>query len=586
MAQPKKITGVIGIIVSLLFVGMLTLLATSTNSRNALYSFGTSVSTLLSAPGIDTGNELESPTLTTITTPSSMVISSPSTTTTIKVDPVSTSYPNFVLIVADDLGWNAIGYNDNELEFATPILTSLANKGIIMGNFYAQEVCSPSRASLLTGRYPLSSGMQYGMVAATAEWGLSLDEVLLSEVLQNEGYATHMLGKWHLGYFSPLFLPTARGFDDYLGYVNGENYYWSKRSPDYPQMIDLLESDTDCYRGYNDSDMHDYSTTFYTNKALSIIDDHPAEDPLFLYIAYQAVHDPFVDKGKFSNGMPDSMIDDDVLKTIHTTINGRQRQEYIKSLYILDKSVGQIYDKLEEKGLIDNTYTIFMSDNGGCFYGGGKNGPLRGSKGALFEGGIKVDSFIYSSKLMSGGSVYTGLMHISDWFPTILALAGIVYEADADHPLDGVNQIDGWLEKSTPRDSILYNMYVALTDYDFDIWYNGSFAVRDSRFKLMHTYNDTDYGAWYSPDTLIDTDEDLDSDSRCAQQFVTGDFMVFFALIFYRIYFISKILINFFFISFNQYFINSIYLLSTGCLTCKRIRMRLITCMTPSSTRT
>lgn len=338
-----------------------------------------------------------------------------------------TSRPNFIILVADDLGWNSIGYTDNELEFATPTLTKLAKSGLIMGNYYAQEVCSPSRAALLTGRYPLSAGMQYGMVAATAEWGLPLDEITLAEVLQDEGYKTHMLGKWHLGYFSPLFLPTARGFDDYIGYVNGENYYWSKRSPDYPEFVDFMESDKDCYRPYSGDDIHDYSTTFYTNKALSIIDEHSASDPLLLVVAYQAVHDPFVDTGKFANGMPDSYLDADTLKTIHTTIHGRQRQEYVKSLVLLDASVGQIVDKLEERGLMDNSYVIFMSDNGGCFHGGGKNGPLRGSKGSLFEGGIKVDSFIYSPMLKSSGTVYTGLMHVSDWFPTILALAGINY---------------------------------------------------------------------------------------------------------------------------------------------------------------
>jgi len=512
-AGPSRLTATIGLVVSFIFVGAVFLVATADSSKSYSYSkLGNSIETLFGQPGT---LDASGPSTTT------GVVGTSTTTTTVVT---TTTKPNFVLIVADDLGWNSLGYNDQDLEFATPILTKLAKSGITMGNFYAQEVCSPSRASLLTGRYPLSTGMQYGMVAATAEWGLPLDEITLAEVLQDEHYSTHMLGKWHLGYFSPLFIPTARGFDDFTGYFNGENYYWSKRSPDYPEFTDFVESDKDCYRPYNGSDKHTYSTTFYTDKALEIIEQHPVTDPLFLYMAYQAVHDPFVDTGKFKNGMPDSMLDADVLSTIHTTIKGRQRQEYIKSLYILDKSVGYIYEKLVAKDMMDNTYIIFMSDNGGCFYGGGKNGPLRGSKGSLFEGGIKVDSFIYSPKLMNTGVVYTGLMHVSDWFPTILALGGITYEADEDHALDGVNQIDGWLGASTPRDSMLYNMYVHLTDYSFNIWYNGSFAVRDARFKLMHTYNDTDYGAWYQPETEIETDEDLDDDNRCAQQFLTGDF--------------------------------------------------------------
>jgi len=513
---PSRVVATIGLVVSAVFVGLILLVAVTNGGRDmsALTSFGASVSSIMSA--------LQSPSQDTFTLQDpTQDVTIVTTTTTVSTG----QYPNFVVIVADDLGWNALSYNDEDISFATPTLSGLASKGIIMGNYYAQEVCSPSRASLLTGRYPLSVGMQYGMVAATAEWGLDLDEVTIAEVLSDNGYKTHMLGKWHLGYFSPLFLPTARGFDDYIGYVNGENYYWSKRSTDYPEFVDFMEADKDCYKPYNGSDMHDYSTTFYTNHAIQIIEDHPTDDPLFLYLAYQAVHDPFVDTGKFRNGMPDSLMDADVLSQIHSNIVGTQRKEYIKSLYQMDTHVGYIYDKLVEKDMMDNTYIIFMSDNGGCFYGGGKNGPLRGSKGSLFEGGIKVDSFIYSPKLKSGGSTYDGLMHVSDWFPTMLALAGITYTPDSEHSLDGVNQVDGWLNVRTPRDTLLYNYYTALTDYySFNIWYNGSFAVRDERFKLMHTYDDSLYGAWYNPTDIVDTDEELTEDNRCAQQFLSGDF--------------------------------------------------------------
>jgi arylsulfatase A-like enzyme len=436
--------------------------------------------------------------------------------------------PNIIIILADDLSWNSIGYTSNDMEVITPYLTNLAKNGIIMNNFYAQEVCTPSRASLLTGRYPLSMGMQYGMIMANAEWGMPLDEITLAEVLKENSYSTHMLGKWHLGYFSPLFLPTSRGFDSWTGYSNGETYYWSKKSPDYPKHNDLLQSNTSCYTPYNEEDKHDYSTTFYTNKAINIIKNHNSNDniPLFLYLAYQSVHDPFDDYGNYEKGIPDSYFDDNlsILTTIRKNIVGKIRQEYVKSLYLLDKGVGQIYDTLNDKGILDNTYIIFMSDNGGCWYGGGRNGPLRGSKGSLFEGGIKVTSFIYGSNLKQKGITYDGLMHISDWFPTILALANIDYTPDDDFSLDGVNQIDGWSGKSIPRTSMLYNMYIKLTDYNFNIWTNGSFAVRDDKYKLMHTYDDHSYGAWFDIDTEVLDDDELDSGDRCAQQFVTGSF--------------------------------------------------------------
>ena len=433
--------------------------------------------------------------------------------------------PHIILIVADDLAWNSIGYSSDSMAFVTPSLTALAQKGIVMENFYAQEVCSPSRGSLLTGRYPLSIGMQYGMVAANAEWGMPLDETTIAEVLGNNGYSTHMLGKWHLGYFSPRFLPTARGFDTWTGYANGENYYWSKKNPDYPEHVDFITSNTSCYMPYDGDDIHDYSTYVYTNKAVDIINAHDASaSSLFLYLAYQAVHDPFVDYGKHSDGIPDSYIDADILSQIQKTVTGVTRQEYVKSLYLLDKGVGEIVNALETADILDNTYIIFMSDNGGCWYGGGRNGPLRGAKGALFEGGIKVDSFIYSPLLSNGGTTYTGLMHISDWFPTIMALAQITYTPSSGYELDGVNQVDGWTGKKIPRSTMLYNMYTNISDYNFNIWTNGSFAVRDGRYKLMHTYDDKDYGNWYSVEDEIENDDDLDSGDKCAQQFVKGKF--------------------------------------------------------------
>lgn len=436
--------------------------------------------------------------------------------------------PHVIMIVADDLAWNSIGYSSDELAFVTSQLTALAQSGIIMDNFYAQEVCSPSRGSLLTGRYPLSIGMQYGMVAANAEWGMPLDETTLAEVLSDGGYNTHMLGKWHLGYFSPKFLPTARGFDSWTGYANGENYYWSKKNPDYPQHSDFISSNTTCYSPYSESDKHDYSTVFYTNKAVEIIQNNGADSPLFLYVAYQAVHDPFIDYGKYDTGIPDSYFEDSILEEIQASIVGKTRQEYAKALYLLDKGVGQIVDALDSAGMLDNSYLIFMSDNGGCMYGGGKNGPLRGSKGALFEGGIKVDSFIYSPLLSNGGSIFSGLMHISDWFPTIMALTGVSYVADEGYEFDGVNQLDGWMGKGNPRNALLYNMYQAISDYNFDIWVNGSFAVRDGRYKLMHTYDDPLYGDWYDTDSVIENDDELDSSDRCAQQFVKGKFTYWF----------------------------------------------------------
>jgi len=171
---PSRVVATIGLVVSAVFVGLVLLVAVTNGGRDmsTLTSFGAGVTSIMSALQAPAAQsyDLQDPT---------QDVPIITTTTTVSTG----QYPNFVVIVADDLGWNALSYNDEDISFATPTLAGLASKGIIMGNYYAQEVCSPSRASLLTGRYPLSVGMQYGMVAATAEWGLDLDEVTIAEVL-------------------------------------------------------------------------------------------------------------------------------------------------------------------------------------------------------------------------------------------------------------------------------------------------------------------------------------------------------------------------------------------------------------------
>ena len=162
---------------------------------------------------------------------------------------------------------------------------------------------------------------------------------------------------------------------------------------------------------------------------------------MFLYFASQAVHDPFSDCSSdsfasYSVGIPQDYLSYDIFSKIKETVVGEKRRQYAMSLYLLDQSVAAIYDALDKVNQLDNTYIIFASDNGACRYSGGKNAPLRGSKGTLFEGGTKVDAFIYSPLLPTHtmGSVYNGLMHVSDWLPTILDLADIKY-----NPKKGIN---------------------------------------------------------------------------------------------------------------------------------------------------
>lgn len=230
----------------------------------------------------------------------------------------SESAPNFVFLLVDDLGWSGIGQDEYDLASVTPFLSKLGQDGIIMSNYYSQELCTPARASLLTGRYPISMGMQYWELEVDENWGLNISETLLSEVMTDNGYTSYMLGKWNLGHFSPRYLPTARGFSGFLGYLGARTYYWSKKVPNYDNFRDQIYSNSDCYAPYNGTDLHKYSTFLYADKAVQIVEDHNyTSSPLFLYVAFQGVHDPYLDVDYFQSGIPTSYLSDSLRGDYH-----------------------------------------------------------------------------------------------------------------------------------------------------------------------------------------------------------------------------------------------------------------------------
>jgi len=228
----------------------------------------------------------------------------------------SSSKPNIIFALADDLGWNSMGYENYDLDFATPNMDKMAKKGIKMSNYYAQEGCTPSRASLMTGRYPLTIGMQYDVVTTSVAWGLPSSETTIAEVLQAKGYTTYMVGKWNLGHFHPKYLPSARGFDYFMSYQGGEVYYWSKKDPTNSLFHDLLYGTETCYAGYDGDDLKTYSTFLFRDKAVNVIKHHDYKDPLFLYLAWQAVHDPFHDDGAYTSGVPKDYLPNHIYKKI------------------------------------------------------------------------------------------------------------------------------------------------------------------------------------------------------------------------------------------------------------------------------
>ena len=440
-------------------------------------------------------------------------------------DPILNDRPNVIFILADDLGFNSIGNEDLDLDFATPFLSKLAKKSITIQNYYTQESCTPARAALLTGRYPLSLGMQLTSINAYATNALNKDETLLSDVLQEGGYTSYHLGKWNLGHFHPRYLPTARGFDYSLGYMDGQTYYWSKKNPRLSQFTDLMYGNTSCYSGYDGVDRHDYSTFLYRDKAINTIKSHDYQaSPMFLYLALQAVHDPFYDYDNFESGIPSDYLSDGMYDTIISEVKGRKRRQYAMALTLLDEAVESVYDALDNEGQLDNSYVIFTSDNGGCYGGGGKNGEYRGGKGSLYEGGTKVDAFIYSPIFSSSlrGSQYKGLMHVSDWMPTILDMADLSYTAATGYELDGVSHW-GYLNSKDddgvyPRSYLLYNYIVDVGGKDFSLDSNAPVAVRNQDgFKLIHSYVGNPSTEYYDYDTILDDDSTMNLKWECTQ---------------------------------------------------------------------
>ena len=315
--------------------------------------------------------------------------------------------------------------------------------------------------------------------------------------------------------------------------MDGFNNYWSKNTPDIPEFRDFMFADTMCYYMYDAEDVTTYSTTLYSDKAVSVINSHDfTTKPLFMYMAFQAVHDPF-SEADYPDGIPDDYLEKKVRKHIEKKIVGGMQQQYYKSLAMLDVAVQNMYIALDDRGVVDNSYIIFASDNGGCPSGGGRNYPLRGTKGSLFEGGVRVESFIYSPSYLksASGSTYNNLFHVSDWFPTMLAMTGIAYMPSTTYALDGVSHYESLLKggEDSPREFLLMNYYFDPYRKEDTMWTNKAVAIRNDQYKLAHLYTSAGSSTWYTVDGEYESDDELGRHTGCGQinAVNNGDFTYF-----------------------------------------------------------
>ena len=357
-------------------------------------------------------------------------------------------HPNLVILLADDLGWNDVGYHGSEIR--TPRIDKLAAEGVQLDQFYALQECTPARAALMTGRHPIRYGLQDGVFWPWNKVGLSLKERTLPQALREAGYATVMIGKWHLGIFEPAYLPMARGFDrHYGGPYTGLMDYFQHR---YYAL--------DWHRDGHPLVEEGYATELLGREAVRVVQQHDFAKPLFLYLAFSAPHAPLQAPPEFVQ--PYAAIEDE------------NRRTYAGMVAALDEQIGHVLDALAARGVLDKTLVLFASDNGGSPPHGGSNDPLRGIKSELWEGGIRVPAVASWSGVLPAGSVLKQPLHITDVYPTLLHLAG----ANREQPL-ALDGFDVWgalaRGEPTPRKEMLIN---ALSRQS---------AVRVGDWKLVRT---------------------------------------------------------------------------------------------------
>lgn len=358
---------------------------------------------------------------------------------------VAADKPNIIHIVADDLGWKDVGFNGCT-DIKTPNLDKLAATGAKFTQFYVQPMCTPTRAALMTGRYPFRYGLQTAVIPGTAGYGLDTSEWLMPQSLKEAGYATAIIGKWHLGHANIKYWPKQRGFDYAYGATIGELDYYTHGDAG---VLDWFRDNKPVHE-------KGYTTTLLGDDAVKYIHEQSKDKPFYIYLAFNAPHTPYL--------APKEIIEK------YSIIVDPTRRTYAAMVDCLDENIGKVIAALDKKGFRENTLVIFHSDNGGtrdAMFAGQMadvtkikipcdNGSYRGGKGQLFEGGCRVAAFANWPGRIKAQPV-DGIIHAVDLYPTLAALAGA--STAKCKPLDGVNVWDTIADgKPSPRTEVIYNI--------------------------------------------------------------------------------------------------------------------------------
>ena len=346
--------------------------------------------------------------------------------------------PNIVVFVSDDMGWWQPGFNGGT-EVETPHMDRLADEGVKLTQFYVQPVCAPTRASLFTGRYAWKTGMA-GNPDDRKDDGLLLDERTIAEALRDSSYATWLVGKWHAGHWGSERLPLQRGFDHHYGFYDGfiDSYKLVRPWRGWHEILDW-------HRNGRPVVESGYSTFLLAEEASQLIERHDGSRPFFLYVAFNAPHDPYQAPPEYIAQFSHLPYD----------LETRKQRAMVKAM---DDAIGQVVDALERRGVLEETLVMFLNDNGGESEAGG-NSPYRGLKRSYLEGGIRVPAVMRWPSRITAGSASDALMHVADLFPTFAGLAGA--DTGGGLPLDGLDVWEAIANGAeSPREEVVHSLDV------------------------------------------------------------------------------------------------------------------------------
>jgi len=425
--------------------------------------------------------------------------------------------PNIIFLIADDLGYGELSCQNPETDIPTPHIDSIAQNGVRFTDGYVSApFCAASRAGLITGRYQARFGFEFNPIGPRNEdpdAGLPIGEKTLPDLLRdNAGYTTAMIGKWHLG-GTAHFNPIRRGFDEFFGFLHEGHYFrpspfegmttWLRRrtlpggkngrwtsddgslvfsthlgrnEPDY-------DADNPIYRNGQPIVEEENLTAAFTREAIQFVERCGDERPFFLYLAYNAVHSPLQGEASYMERYAD--------------IPDIQRRIFAAMLGQLDDGVGKLLDVVEKEGILDNTLIVFLSDNGGPTRElTSSNLPLRGEKGTLYEGGVRVPFLMQFPGKIAAGTVYEKPVLSLDLFPTALDLAGVRVPPDLDG-VDLLSHLSGEIY-SPPHESIFWRV-------------GPKAALRKGDWKIVRNARRGEAGPWelYNIATDIGETENL-----------------------------------------------------------------------------